>query len=464
MAGSLRELWQQTVRAAPRAAALHDAAALRTWTRAELDELGAAWSVAHGAEVAGQVVVFAEPNGPAWLRVFLGLLASDAVIAALDPGEPLAAQRSLAASIGATFLWHNGRLERIGAAKAKSRRGTRLLKITSGSTGTPRALRFTDAQLLADGRQVCATMGIKPADINLGCIPFGHSYGLGNLVLPLLLQGSAIVSGVSVLPHALAAGIAQWKPIVFPAVPVLLRALVEAGGAPEQLKTLRTVISAGAPLSPEIARAFRAKFGLKLHSFYGSSETGGITYDRTGGATLMGRSVGTPLEGVRLRFGPGRRFWVESAAVSGGGRFRPPDHGELNERGELVLLGRSGRMVKIGGRRLDLAEVERALREVPGVSDAFVVLHAGRADALAAAVATNRTAPEIREALRDRLVGWKIPKKIVTLAAFPVTARGKTDTRQLGEWLAADAKILPRGRAEFGGGATSPLHILQKID
>jgi len=278
------------------------------------------------------------------------------------------------------------------------------------------------------------------------------------------MQGSAIVSGVSVLPHALTAAIAQWKPTVFPAVPVLLRALVEAGGTPEQLQTLRTVISAGAPLAPEIARAFRTKFGLKLHSFYGSSETGGITYDRTGSATLAGRSVGTPLEGVRLRFGSGRRFWVESAAVSGGGCFRPPDHGELNERGELVLLGRAGRMVKIGGRRLDLAEVERALRAVPGISDAFVAVHAGRADALAAAVATNRTAPEIREALRDRLVAWKIPKKILPLPAFPVSARGKTDTRQLGEWLAADAKALPRRRAEFGGGAGSPLHVLQEID
>jgi acyl-CoA synthetase (AMP-forming)/AMP-acid ligase II len=75
--------------------------------------------------------------------------------------------------------------------------------------------------------------------------------------------------------------------------------------------------------------------------------------------------------------------------------------------------------------------VERALRQVPGVRDAFVAAHSARADALAAAIATDEPAEVLRGALRDRLAAWKVPKKIVTLPAFPLTARGKTDTSRL---------------------------------
>jgi acyl-CoA synthetase (AMP-forming)/AMP-acid ligase II len=88
-------------------------------------------------------------------------------------------------------------------------------------------------------------------------------------------------------------------------------------------------------------------------------------------------------------------------------------------------------MVKIAGRRLDPAEVERALRQLPGVDEAFVELHRERADTLAAAVATRLTAAEIRALLQDRIAGWKIPKKLLPLPEFPLTARGKTDTARL---------------------------------
>ena len=431
MPATLRTSWQHTARENPSAVALHDAATGRSWSRAELTAEGADWAVAYGADAAGQRVVFAEQNGPEWFRVFLGLLACDAVVVALDPGEPLVAQRKTAEGIGAALLWQNGRLEQIGPRQKAKPGGPRLLKLTSGTTGLPRAVAFTDAQLLADGRQVCATMGIKPADLNLGCIPFGHSYGLGNIVVPLLAQGTAVVSGVTMLPQALAAAIARWKPTVFPAVPAMLRALAGADVAGRQLRSLRTVISAGAPLAPEVAVDFQRKFSLKIHNFYGSSETGGIAYDRTGKCALTGASVGRPMQGVKLRFGPGGRFWVESRAVGGRGRFQPADKGKLNARGELVLLGRAGRMLKIAGRRLDPAEVERALRQLPGVNDAFVMAHAGRAEALAAVVASGLSAASLRESLRGQLADWKIPKKLVVVAEFPTTARGKPDTRQL---------------------------------
>ena len=440
MALTLSQAWSRTVRNRPDAPALIEAAEQRVWSRSELDGRAAAWHERYAGQVAGCTVAFAITNGAGWLEVFLGLLKSEGVAVPLDPGEPESARRAQARSISADFLWSDGSLEVVASPRRRRNDGRRLIKLTSGSTGAARAFAFTDTQMLADGRQICATMAIKPDDVNLGLIPFGHSYGLGNLVMPLLDQGTAVISGVPALPHALAAACARWHPTVFPAVPALLHALTQAEIPPRQLRSLRTVISAGAPLDPSVAREFHARFGLKIHSFYGSSETGGITYDRTGEATLTGRSVGQPLRKVQLTFRRGRRFLVESPAVFtlGNrktnrkiGRHSPADFARLKEKGELTLLGRSNRLLKIGGRRLDPAEIEAALREVPGVKAAFVSVHPGRPDALAAIVAGKVRTETIQPALRQKLAPWKLPRKLIVVSAFPMKANGKCDTRGL---------------------------------
>jgi acyl-coenzyme A synthetase/AMP-(fatty) acid ligase len=440
MSASLIETWNRTVHSRPDAPALIDASDGRAWSRRALDAHAAAWADAAALPLAGEGVAFSEPNGPAWLQVFLGLLKAGAVPAPLDPGEPAEAQRYLAQAIRARFLWSSGTLHRIHRGRRAPEDGRRVLKITSGSTGTPRALPFTDFQLLADARQICATMGIRPTDINLGLIPFGHSYGLGNLVLPLLAQGTTIVSGIPALPQALAAGIAKWLPTVFPAVPTLVWALAEADVEPKKLSSLRTVVSAGSELPPQAARSFYRRFGLKIHSFYGSSETGGITYDRSGDAALTGRSVGTPLKDVRLTFGRGGRFTVASAAVftlgnpctsRGRGVHLVSDLGRLDSHGELALLGRAGRTIKVAGRRFNPAEIEGILKKLPGVGDAFVAADPHRPHALAAAVAGTVSADAIRTALRGKVAPWKIPGRLIALPRLPVTARGKPDTRRL---------------------------------
>src|ERR1051326_773906 len=151
MSLSLLEHWKRTVKLAPMAVALTDVSAERVWTRAELDTLGETWSAEHIAAARGRVVVFAEPNGSEWFRIFLGVLASDAVAVALDPGEPLEAQRAVAKNLGALW-WNGGRLESIAPRLRRTRDGERIVKVTSGSTGVPRALRFTDAQMIADGK------------------------------------------------------------------------------------------------------------------------------------------------------------------------------------------------------------------------------------------------------------------------------------------------------------------------
>lgn len=445
MTETLASLWSSTVKTAPNTVALLDAASSRGWTRRELDAAAETWARTHAIDrdATDRTFVFSERNGATWLTVFLGILKSGGAAAPLDPGEPPAQQLAIARAIGASFLWNGANLTAL-PLRPRHRDQRRVVKLTSGSTAAPRALAFTDAQMIADGRQVCRSMSIASPDSNYALIPFGHSYGLGNLVIPLLVQGTAIVCGSTALPHVIASEIVRYRPSVFPAVPALLRVLASADLDPQQLASLRTIISAGAPLEPDIASAFHQKFGKLIHNFYGSSETGGITFDRSGTAALTGRSVGTPLDGVNLEIGRDRRVLVTSAAVFtirnrrraiDHGSHRTGDLGAINSLGELVLLGRAGRLVKIAGRRLNLAEVEHALRQLPGVHDAFAAAHPGRADAIAAVIATTQDPAPLRDALRERLASWKIPRKLLAIPEFPLTPRGKIDTRQLRELL-----------------------------
>ncbi len=439
MPTTLLKSWERLVCAAPRTNAVIEAAGEKVFSRADLRRPGGTLARQGEPEpLEGQRVVFALPNRTEWFEVFLGLLQAGAVPAAVDPTEPPAAQRELARAVGATWLWSDGRLEKISPPRRPYRHNICLLKITSGSTGTPRALPFTHAQMLADGRQVCRTMGIGPGDLNLAVIPLGHSYGLGNLVVPLLAQGTPLICASAPMPHALAADCARWRPTVFPAVPALLRALAASDIATDALRSLRLVISAGAPLPAETARAFFEKTGPQSRSAFLRHESEqpvaspSTTAERP---RVSARSVGKPLSGVQLRFGRGQRFAVESAAVTGRGKYSPADRVELNAHGELVLLSRTGRMVKIAGRRLDLTELETALRRVPGVRDALAAPHPAQPDELTAALATDLSAGALRILLREHLAAWKIPRRLLVMPAFPVTARGKTDARALQKLL-----------------------------
>jgi long-chain acyl-CoA synthetase len=439
MSHALIAAWEKTLQRCSDQRAIVQAQDGQAVTFRELDTRATAWLATHAPQpgaLAGHAVVFATPNGIGWLEIFLGLMRAGALAVPLDAAEPPAAQRVLAGSLRASHWWNGAHLVPHTNPKRWRDPSLCLIKLTSGTTGRPRPLVFTAAQLLADARQVTSTMGIGPGDLNYAMIPLGHSYGLGNLTIPLIAQGVPLVCGSAPLPHAIAADFARWRPTVFPGVPAVWRALAASGVA---MSSLRLAISAGAPLPVDVARTFAARFDQRLHNFYGSSETGGIAFDATGAATLRG-GIGRALRGVKLTALPRHQLRVSSAAVlTHGQRRRIGSHGAwimpdlvaMDVRGRLTLLGRRGANVKIGGRRVNLSEVAARLRRLPGVRDAWVGVSAGAEPVLGAVVATGRSAAELRAALFADTAAWKIPKRMIVIAALPVTARGKIDARAL---------------------------------
>jgi len=331
------------------------------------------------------------------------------------------------------------------------------LKLTSGTTSAPRAVRFRASQLLADCENICATMGLTEADLNYGVIPLSHSYGFSNLITPLLVRGVRLVVSGDRFPYAILDGLATSGATVFPATPVFFQKLTELKETPA-LENLRLCISAGAPLPPQTARVFSTRFDLKIHAFYGSSECGGIAYDSTEDRGYEEGFVGLSLQGVEIAFqgspgpisvsGPavGDGYFPQAdEAVLGGGNFVPGDIVQRTEQG-LFLVGRTSEIINVAGRKLNPLEVEARLAEFPGVRQAVVfgVQSALRGEEPVACVAGDDLG---RDALlrfcQEKLSAWQVPRDLWFVAEIPSNERGKINRREIAESYRAQQRPKP---------------------
>ena len=347
------------------------------------------------------------PNSAEFVATFLAALQLDLVVIPID--------RDAAAAEVAAVREH---------FRPPFPEGTRLIKVTSGSTGKPKGIYTSEANLIADCENICTTMGITPGDVNLGAIPFSHSYGFSNLVTPLILQGTAVVAANAYLPQTLVDLANEHRCTVAPLIPMVFDHLATA--AHGQFETVRTFISAGAPLSAGTSRRFRERFGTPIHSFYGCSETGGITYDRTGAAAERG-TVGSAMQGVSLSI-ENSRLTVRSASAVGGS-FVTDDLVSMNDEGELVLTGRASDLINTAGKKVNPREVEAVILQMEGVREAKVYGEAAgaRGEVVAAAIVATPdvTREQVRAFCRARLSLHKVPRIVKLIDAMPVDERGK---------------------------------------
>jgi long-chain acyl-CoA synthetase len=323
-----------------------------------------------------------------------------------------------------------------------------LLKLTSGTTAAFRAVRFRSGQLLADCDQICDTKGISDADLNFGVIPVSHSYGFSNLLTPLIARGVPMVLSSDRTPRAVLDDLARTNATVFPGMPVFYQAFCEMEKIPA-LPKLRLCISAGAPLPLAVAKKFREKFGLSIHSFYGASECGGICYDREATLELEG-FVGAPMNGFDLEIIDAKsgssQVRVRSAAAGdgyfpdgdeeklGNGVFVPDDL--LAREGEgFKIVGRVSDVINVAGKKVNPAEIEQVLLEFPGVRQAvaFGRESALRNEEVAACVVAGAGVDEkqLVELCGKQLSAWQVPKRIFIVDSIPPNERGKISRREL---------------------------------
>ncbi|MGI8605071.1 MAG: class I adenylate-forming enzyme family protein [Verrucomicrobiales bacterium] len=315
-------------------------------------------------------------------------------------------------------------------------------KLTSGTTGAPRLVIFTADQLIADARNIIATMGLDVRFPNIAAISLAHSYGFSNLVLPLLLHGIQMRLTGSPLPESVRRALPAQGEVTLPGVPALWRAWHTAGALDGRI---RIAISAGASLSLELEHAVFQSAGVKIHNFLGSTECGGIAYDRTNEPRSDATLAGTALDNVVLQLDEEDRLTVHGAAVGSGywpvldndtdilghGSFRTSDIARL-EGTSVHLLGRAGDVINVAGRKVHPAEIEASLRAHPAVGECVVFGvpsgSAGRGEEIAAYVAFSQQAATFEEVslwLASVLPLWKIPRHWRATPSVSPNERGK---------------------------------------
>ena len=338
-----------------------------------------------------------------------------------------------------------------------------LLLFTSGTTGQPKGVGLTHANLAANLHALLVqTWRMTEDDRLLHALPPHHLHGLA-----LGLYGTLFTGGAAVLlerfdPAVVLAGLSAQRISVFMGVPTMYHRMVETEGD-FALDSVRLCISGSAPLSVETFRRFEARFGHRIVERYGLTETAINTSNPIDGERRAG-TVGTALPGIevgvfdatahrplphgesgeiRVR-GPNvfRGYWRNPAATAEAfrdGWFRTGDMGVLDADGYLTIDGRMKELIIVGGTNVTPGEVEAALEPEAGVREVAVagVPDADLGETVAAfVVPQDGEDPAALEArLRQRverdLAPYKRPRRYRFLDEIPRNAMGKVERGKL---------------------------------
>lgn len=332
-----------------------------------------------------------------------------------------------------------------------------LIKFSSGSTGAPKAVLWTAANVCAAAENVVQTLDLDTSDLVLAPVPLPHSYGFDLGVLPVLFAGTSLAIRRRPAWKAILAELAGGRVSVFLGVPAAYHVLnrIHLDPAPD-LSATRYLLSCTAPLSAEVAESFSERFGAAICQHYGSSETGGISLSHPPDAARHPDSVGRAMPGVQLSIvgpdgealPPGSRgeVVIGGAATAAGyvrratepdtggfrdGRYWTGDVGTLDPEGFLRLDHTRPGVVHVGGWKVSLAEVARVLESHPSVRESAVV-DVADARGWARIVAAVTLQDPVEEAAllafcRSRLADYKQPRRIHILEELPRGANGGLD-------------------------------------
>ncbi|WP_338898926.1 class I adenylate-forming enzyme family protein [Streptomyces sp. TG1A-60] len=310
--------------------------------------------------------------------------------------------------------------------------GHRLVQFSSGSTGRPKVIGRTTASIAAEIESFATVPGMPgEGDRLLLLSSTAHSFGLLGGLLHSLAAGVSVVFTPRVSARDILRTSVEHRITTLFGVPMHYELLAAALDPPE-LPELRTAVSGGELMPPEVAARFAERYGVGVGEAYGTTETGIVAIDV--GGTLR-PSVGRPAPGVVVREHKGELdvALAESPYLcdSGGtqytdGWLHTRDRAGVAADGSVTVLGRADSLVVVGGLKVDLTEIEHVLREHPAVEQA-VLVHEDVTEAYVtvAAGARSPSAEELLRWCRERLADYKLPRVIRLLETLPRTSNGK---------------------------------------
>lgn len=348
------------------------------------------------------------------------------------------------------------------------------LVYTSGTTGVPKGVMLTHANLLFVAHSAVQVRQLKPGDRIYGVLPMAHVVGLSTQFLGALCGGATLLLASRFSPEDAFNAFLNEGVTLFTGVPALYARLLE--WCRIQAKTitapkLRLISVAGAPLTPILKCEVEKAFGLPLQNGFGLTETGPTVAQTPTKSSRKDCAVGPPIDRVEVRLvdtkdqnvpiGQTGQMWVRSPGLMKGyyrspeltaevinqeGWFNTGDLAYLQDDGSLVIAGRTKELIIRSGFNVYPLEVEEVLNTYPGViqsavvgrevSDneevvAFVELKAG----------TSLNQPDIQAFLRQRLSPYKVPSEIRALESLPCAPSGKVLKHRLKEQAKMDMKV-----------------------
>ena len=328
---------------------------------------------------------------------------------------------------------------------------------SSGSTGMPKgtvhvhsSMRVT-AELYAEG-----VLGLKESDVIFSAAKFFFAYGLGNsLSVPLAAGATTVLMAERPTPDAVFKRLTEKKPTLFFGVPTLYAGMLASPNFPSRSSlSLRSCISAGEALPPQIAKSFKEKTGVDILDGIGSTEMlhiflsnrpGDYRYGTTGKAVPgyelklvdeKGSAVPQGELGELLIKGPtaANLYWnnrAKSRSTFVGEWTRSGDKYSQDADGYYAYGGRTDDMLKVSGIWVSPAEVEAALVSHEAVLEAAVVGHEDEQKLVKPKAfvvlkpGKDVSTEELQNYVKSKLAPYKYPRWIEFVAELPKTATGK---------------------------------------
>jgi malonyl-CoA/methylmalonyl-CoA synthetase len=339
-----------------------------------------------------------------------------------------------------------------------------LILYSSGTTGWPKGVVHTHANLAASLRALQDCWRITPDDVIVNVLPLFHIHGLSFAAHLSLLAGGCLFLEDAFHPQQTLTVIGQGT--VFMAVPTIYYRFLEQPEFAEAARSwsnVRLFTCGSAPIRPEVLPRLQEILQRPVINRYGMTEAHVIASLPLDGPWPQG-SVGLPLSGIEVCVrgdnekpvaagepgriyvrGPNlfREYWRRPEATQQAftdGWFDTGDLGALDANGFLTLVGRSSELIITNGYNVYPQVVERVINGCPGVRESAVlsVPDARRGERVVAAVVRAETIlqeADLRTYLGERLVEYQRPRDIMFVDSLPRNALGKVLRRELREQL-----------------------------
>ena len=323
---------------------------------------------------------------------------------------------------------------------------------TTGTTGAPKGVVLTHANLAAAARNINEFIGNTEDDVELLALPVSHSFGLGRLRCVLSKGGTMVLLGSFANVKRFFREMENHHVTGFGMVPASWLYLKRMSG--ERMKGLAEqlkYIEIGSSFMPieekELLMEWLPKTRICMH--YGLTEASRSAFMEFHAYKDNLQSIGRPAPHADIRIIDGeicvkgehvcQSYWHESAERIAqdfhGDYFRTGDSGWMDENGDIYIKGRIKEMINVGGEKVSPMEVEDVLNAVPQIREsACCAMHdAVMGEVVEAFIVEEEpiSDAEIMDFIRPQLENYKWPRKITRIEAIPKTSSGKIQRLQL---------------------------------